>query len=716
MPDQSLPIFYYRDHFVEMLDAVEGAYAGVVDSSHRLFMQGFRNLSHASQCLFIRMANRRGYVFHRSSLVYAEIDHEGALAELLDRGFARPVEPGDCHGVLALFDKTALLDMARHDPGTAARASWTKARLLAHLRDLPTFEPYRACIDFEPYLVREHRETLDFLLYLYFGRLSRDLKSFALRDLGLVAVNKEASLNARFADAAEAQACFRYSRLLTGLNGAAEADYALAVTALSAPAPTDYAGLLRAKLASHVGAYFEKSAQADRAIEVYRLADASDCNERLVRLLYAAGQVEDARSLLERIIDDPGSDAEYEFAADFYGRKFQRRRIGACTALLRDSKPIAVDDVYRTMPESGACAWFRRDGWTAHWTENGFWHQLFGLLFWDDLFGARALLHSGFDRMPRCLADKTFHTLHASHIAASLQAVRDRTAAALLADTARSHHGEANGLVNWDYLEIAPLADCLQNAPAEAMAAVLEGMCRDFYSYRDGFPDLMLTKPGAIRFVEVKAEGDVIRRNQLTRLRQMQRAGLDASICRVEYRYDPDQPYVVVDVETTGSRPGIGRVIEIGAVKMQGHRIVGEWQSLIDPGRSIPGFITRLTGITNAMVAGSPGFADVADEFTAFMGDGVFAAHNVAFDYGFIRSEFTRIDRTFRYPKFCTCAGMRRYYPGQASYGLGPLSEAFRVALDNHHRALDDARAAAALLSLINRKREVQAPAVAQAS
>jgi hypothetical protein len=72
---------------------------------------------------------------------------------------------------------------------------------------------------------------------------------------------------------------------------------------------------------------------------------------------------------------------------------------------------------------------------------------------------------------------------------------------------------------------------------------------------RDGFPALMLVGDETVSFLEIKAEGDVIRRNQLTRLRQLQAAGITAEIGRVDYRFDPDQDYVVVDIETTGGWP-----------------------------------------------------------------------------------------------------------------------------------------------------------------
>ena len=113
-----------------------------------------------------------------------------------------------------------------------------------------------------------------------------------------------------------------------------------------------------------------------------------------------------------------------------------------------------------------------------------------------------------------------------------------------------------------------------------------------------------------------------------------------------------------------------------------------------------------MTGITNEMVRNAPLFADIADSFMQFMGDGIFVAHNVNFDYGFIAEEYERLERRFRFPKLCTCAGMRRHYPGHKSYGLGKLSRAYNIELKDHHRALSDARAAAHLLNLINAKRD----------
>jgi DNA polymerase-3 subunit epsilon len=174
---------------------------------------------------------------------------------------------------------------------------------------------------------------------------------------------------------------------------------------------------------------------------------------------------------------------------------------------------------------------------------------------------------------------------------------------------------------------------------------------------------------------------------------------------RVRWALDPHQTYVVVDVETTGGRGEQHRVTEIGAVKVRAGKVIDRYSTLLNPGRTIPASITRLTGITAAMVASAPRFADIADELTEFLGDAIFVAHNVAFDYRFIAQEFRRLGQSFRLPRLCTVAAMRRFYPGHRSYSLAALAQEFDIPLRTHHRALCDAEAAAELLILINEKR-----------
>ncbi|MGC1679673.1 MAG: exonuclease domain-containing protein [Candidatus Binataceae bacterium] len=162
-----------------------------------------------------------------------------------------------------------------------------------------------------------------------------------------------------------------------------------------------------------------------------------------------------------------------------------------------------------------------------------------------------------------------------------------------------------------------------------------------------------------------------------------------------------DARFTVVDLETTGGRAGPGTIIEIGAYRMIGRRLVDSFSSLVRPQGFIPRFVTGLTSITNEMVASAPPIERVLPEFREFMGDSVMVAHNAAFDRGFLDFEFRRIfGMGLRNPVLCTLRMSRRYVPSLRRRRLDSLAEHFGLATDGRHRGLGDARMAAEILSI----------------
>jgi DNA polymerase III subunit epsilon len=158
--------------------------------------------------------------------------------------------------------------------------------------------------------------------------------------------------------------------------------------------------------------------------------------------------------------------------------------------------------------------------------------------------------------------------------------------------------------------------------------------------------------------------------------------------------------FAVVDVETTGGSPAGGdRVVEFACVRVRGGAVVGEYESLVDPGLAIPRWITRLTGIDDGMVAGAPRFEAIAGRVRDELDGRVFVAHNAAFDWRFVseelrlaRSELPRGDR------LCTVRLARRAVPGLRRRGLDSLARFYDVPIDGRHRAAGDARATTAIL------------------
>ncbi len=160
--------------------------------------------------------------------------------------------------------------------------------------------------------------------------------------------------------------------------------------------------------------------------------------------------------------------------------------------------------------------------------------------------------------------------------------------------------------------------------------------------------------------------------------------------------------YAIVDIETTGGSAKTRGITEIGIVVTDGQKELDRWSSLINPYELIPPRIEALTGITNDMVADAPGFPDIAEKVEFMLRDCVFVAHNVGFDYAFIRGHFEAMGQSWRRPKLCTVRLSRKAFPGLPRYGLGAICDAKGIRHANRHRAMGDAEATVELFHQIS--------------
>ena len=157
--------------------------------------------------------------------------------------------------------------------------------------------------------------------------------------------------------------------------------------------------------------------------------------------------------------------------------------------------------------------------------------------------------------------------------------------------------------------------------------------------------------------------------------------------------------FVVVDLETTGGSAADGGITEIGAVKLQGGQQLGTFCTFVNPGCAIPRQITLLTGITQAMVAGQPTFAEVADDLDELLTGAVLVAHNAPFDVSFLSAEYARIGRVMpAVPVLCTLKLARRHFKFPSNK-LGSIAEALGVGQSVAHRALADTAALGGIFS-----------------
>jgi DNA polymerase-3 subunit epsilon len=151
------------------------------------------------------------------------------------------------------------------------------------------------------------------------------------------------------------------------------------------------------------------------------------------------------------------------------------------------------------------------------------------------------------------------------------------------------------------------------------------------------------------------------------------------------------RPMAFVDIETTGGSHFTSRVLEVGVVRVENGQVTATYQTLLQPDEAIPEFITGLTGIRDQDVASAPRFASVASELAEILDGAIFVAHNVRFDYSFMKMEFDRLDVPFKPPMLCTVRLSRRLFPQFRTHKLADLIERHQLSAPSRHRAYDDA-------------------------
>jgi DNA polymerase-3 subunit alpha (Gram-positive type) len=156
-----------------------------------------------------------------------------------------------------------------------------------------------------------------------------------------------------------------------------------------------------------------------------------------------------------------------------------------------------------------------------------------------------------------------------------------------------------------------------------------------------------------------------------------------------------DGKFIVFDIETTGFSPQKNKIIEIGAVKIINGEIIGSFHSFINPGERIPSMITKLTSITDEMVANAPAINIILPEFLEYCEGAVLVAHNARFDMGFITQKARDMEIETNFTYIDTVAMARALLPNLGRFKLDNVAKALNVSLENHHRATDDAKCTA---------------------
>ncbi|PKG99414.1 exonuclease domain-containing protein [Paraglaciecola sp. MB-3u-78] len=711
---KALPEKYYLDHFNEFIHFITQQCGHLLDKEHQKFMKCYQQLAHDTQCMFVRVINRQGCFITLDKMYYHEINNcQSQLVALQKVNFLRRLKPEDIQGWLQQLTKIQLLEILEQYAVSGIKKSATRQVLLEQVIHSCTNNQCLSSELAQKVLVKNFEYCLAYLLFLFFGNTSSGLNKFSMRDLGVLKTRSGTSeQNARFNKLEQGKCVFYYSFKLEQLK---RNELNIKEYVLNNKGPVEHPVIiincaqcnqLRDEFFYVLGKQLLVQSLA-LALKYLSASSHPKAQEKWLRELFKLGEKDRVKQELEYLIDNSLDDALLLFAEDFYQRKFHQVKVSKLTKKLRDdSYNLAIDLIHKDQVEKGVKQCYQRLGSVVFRTENRLFNALFGLSFWQELFNDADSVATEFDRRPKVVKENMiYQTLENAIEQRLLMFSESKRATAYLTKIATQYYGQPNGMFRWNPHMIQIISTFLIAAPVEAVVQHLRAMAKNYHGLNDGYPDLMIIENEQLRFEEVKAPGDVIRPNQFVTMNALQDAGFDVRICRVEWFVDPMQPYVVVDVETTGGKQPQHRITEIGAVKMINGEIVERWSSLINPQRHISSFITKLTGISNDMVKDAPLFSEVADSLSQFMENCVFVAHNVNFDYGFFKQEYQRLDRNFVMPKLCTVREMRKQFPGLRSYSLGNLCETFDISLENHHRALCDAEAAAVLLKMVHQQK-----------
>ncbi|GEC72089.1 DNA polymerase-3 subunit epsilon [Flavobacterium flevense] len=159
--------------------------------------------------------------------------------------------------------------------------------------------------------------------------------------------------------------------------------------------------------------------------------------------------------------------------------------------------------------------------------------------------------------------------------------------------------------------------------------------------------------------------------------------------------------YAILDIETTGGQFNEEGITEIAIYKFDGHQIVDQFISLVNPEIPIQPFVVKLTGINNAMLRSAPKFHEVAKRIVEITADCVLVAHNADFDYRILRTEFRRLGYDFNTKTLCTVELSKKLLPEQTSHSLGKLVRALGIPMADRHRASGDAMATVKLFKML---------------
>jgi len=541
---------YYLTNFSFLVNWVAERYWDLLDENERIFLKKFQQLSHSSQCLFVRLSSRKGNLFRTDKLSYAEIDSlEHAAQGLIDSDFIKNDSLLSLAEICSLLTKVEILNIFRNElkEYKSERKDVLVEVLTQHYPALKKWQYWTNDKLGEVYRLETDHIVSNFLL-LFFGNAHQNLTEFVLQDLGLFRYESYVihQDNRIFKSRTELEEYRALLLLREQFSEFTTLDELVAITEHLTEVSKSKAMEARyARFYNQLAYEFERFGQYDIAYSLYRKSHLPPARERRIRLLEKQGDDASAWQLLNELINTPHNEHEMQI-----GERMATRLSKKVGMTLTKKLPLSILttqlSLTRLHNETGnflnveeiARLHFDTESAPCFYVENQLLTGLFGLWLWPEIFrNVDGAFANPFQSAPLDMYETSFIGLRPQ--------IEDLWA---LFDTnshqqhIRSYWQEKNGIenqfVNWRYLDEVALEYALVCIPAAHLKLIFERLLFDIKNNRSGLPDLIQFFPENqnYRMLEIKGPGDRIQDNQQRWMEFFLKNGISAEVIYVSWQ------------------------------------------------------------------------------------------------------------------------------------------------------------------------------------
>lgn len=534
-----LPPKYYLDYFQDLVAFLESNYAHIIGGPERTFLNDFQSLSEDAQCLFLRFSNRKGPCFRVNKLDYEEIkDIPAATYELLEGGFISEDLPEE-YATFNLFLKKELITAY---PELEPFRQEKKALLIERLLENESSVDEIAAK--EPVVLVEKQEEFEYLKLLYFGEYKVPMTEFVIRDVGHVKLESldENSFKPWCESRKEARAFFEISQIKSTIRKALKLFPAAIIHDELGEIPWELFQQFQqsekalSKIAIELGQQLEREKEPELALKYYQLTERHPSRERQVRILDGLGEKPAAEELAQKMATHHTNASEKIFALDFLNRpKVRINR--SMTARLVSSPSVDLLPMPGLKVEQLVINHFEASGFNAIHAENFLWRNLFGLLYWEELFDqSQDGFHHPLQRRSNDLYQPEFFSKREAAFTAKARVLNSRKKIkSKINQTHQDKYGIAGPMVYWYEDMLLPLHELVGKLLPRQIKGITWEMARNMKENATGFPDLFIWNENEYFFYEIKSPNDHLSAQQLFWLEIMQELKINADILRVNY-------------------------------------------------------------------------------------------------------------------------------------------------------------------------------------